>query len=144
VIYRWVYVSRCLVPAADVDEAIRQIVSWSLGRNRELGVTGALVCSASRFAQYLEGERESVLALKRSISSDERHSGLLAIHEGIVDRRLFPDWSLLYAASSRYFDRLLACAPNDNDQPGRIGPKVVLSLFHEIAAGNMGKVTCGT
>ncbi len=137
-IYRWVYVSRCLLFGEDLDDAIRQIVSCSIERNGLLGVTGALVCSASRFGQYLEGERDGVLALKRSITADERHDSLADLHEGFVDRRLFADWSLLYAASSRYFDRLLAYAPADRRQSGWVGPKGVLTLFEEIAAGRAG------
>lgn len=137
-IYRWVYVSQCRLADHEFDGGIRQIVSWSIERNSRLGVTGALVCSASRFGQYLEGERDSVLALKRSISNDARHCNLIDVHEGFVDRRLFGDWSLLYAASSRYFDRLLACGPSDRHPSNRMGPNGVLSVFQEIAAGRAG------
>lgn len=137
-IYRWVYVSRCLLAGEELDSAIRQIVSWSVERNRQLGVTGALVCSATRFAQYLEGDRGSVLALKRSISADPRHCDLIDIHEDFVEGRLFGDWSLLYAASSRYFDRLLASGESDMHPSGWKAPHGVLSMFREIAAGRAG------
>lgn len=132
-IYRWVYVSESSLAGDEFDAAIRQIVSWSVERNSLLGVTGALVCSASRFGQYLEGDKDSVLALKRSISCDKRHADLLLVDEGPVERRLFGEWSLLYAASSRYFDRLLAHNPADRDRPGQVSRPGVLDLFREIA-----------
>lgn len=133
-VYRWVYVSRPCVPNDQFEDAVADILSRSLSRNRSLNVTGALICSGLRFSQYLEGSRESVQTLKESISRDVRHADVTDLVEGPFGRRIFPDWSLLHARSARYLDRFLVGAPLGSPwrDVGKVG--AVLALFNELAA----------
>jgi hypothetical protein len=44
--------------------------------------------------QVLEGEEAAVRTMYARISRDPRHRGLLAILQGPVNERQFPDWSM--------------------------------------------------
>ncbi len=96
----YVSVSTLKLPgeAGEVDA----IVDWSLGRNRAQGVTGALVFTEKRFAQYLEGPAESVDALMDSIARDPRHRELDVVFRRPLDQRRFPTWGLAYAGPSTF------------------------------------------
>ena len=46
------------------------------------------------FMQALEGDEATVLGLFERISRDSRHKMISIIHQGSVDERQFPDWSM--------------------------------------------------
>lgn len=97
-----VYVSistlRLPAQAGEVDA----IVDWSRGRNCELGVTGALVFTEKRFAQYLEGPARNVDALMSSIRGDSRHRDVDLIFRSPLPRRRFATWQMAYAGPSTF------------------------------------------
>lgn len=97
-----IYVSlstlRLPAQASEVDA----IVQWSQHRNRELEVTGALVFTEKRFAQYLEGPADAVATLMESISRDPRHGQVDLIFRRPIVRRHFATWALAYAGPSTF------------------------------------------
>lgn len=106
-VYCWIYVSRSLLVSEAVEAEIDKIVEISQARNANLGVTGGLVFSGTRFAQLLEGGKSEVLELKSSISGDVRHKDVTTIMLGSAAKRLFVDWSMVYSGSVRYFSKML-------------------------------------
>lgn len=96
----YVSVSNLRLPAeaGEVDA----IVDWSQRRNLELGVTGALVFTEKRFAQYLEGAAGAVDDLLASILRDPRHRDVNVVLRSPVQRRRFAGWSMAYAGPSTF------------------------------------------
>ena len=111
-IYTSLSTLRLPAQAGEVDA----IVSWSQGRNRELGITGALVFTEKRFAQYLEGPANGVDALMESISRDSRHRQIEVMLRRPIEERRFPTWTMAYAGPSTFVSGhvlALAAAPGD-------------------------------
>ncbi|ANI80290.1 BLUF domain-containing protein [Sphingobium sp. EP60837] len=110
---RWFYISTSRLGAVQVDEQVRDIVDVSRPRNRLLGVTGALLFTGRRFAQYLEGTPAAIAELKQSIIRDPRHEDVRTIASGPYDVRRFLTWSLAYAGPSRFIANKVEDALND-------------------------------
>lgn len=99
---RWFYISTSRLQPSQIDQSIQDIVNVSTSRNLSLGVTGALLFTGQRFAQYLEGPPAALAELKESICRDERHEAVHTIASGPADHRRFLGWSLAYAGPSRF------------------------------------------
>ncbi len=97
-IYVSVSALRLPAQAGEVDA----IVDWSQRRNRDLDVTGALVFTEKRFAQYLEGPADGVDALMESIRRDPRHRNVDVVFRRTILRRHFATWALAYAGPSTF------------------------------------------
>ncbi len=97
-----IYVSVSTLRLPREAEEVDRIVDWSLGRNAELGVTGALIFTEKRFAQYLEGPAAGVDALMASIAGDPRHRALDVVFRRPIEERRFATWALAYAGPSTF------------------------------------------
>jgi hypothetical protein len=64
--------------------------------NEERNVTGVLVYVDRVFLQILEGEKETLLQLMRSIAADKRHSGVTVFYEAEVERPMFSNWRMAH------------------------------------------------
>lgn len=119
-LHRWLYVSRCRLPARWSDAAIADIVAVSRQRNAALGVTGALLFTGTRFAQIIEGALDAIAGLQASIERDPRHVEVRTVLGGLHEGRLFDDWSLAYAGPSLFVsgqvDAVLDDAPRSADR----------------------------
>lgn len=62
--------------------------------NNSHGITGCLLHQDGYFMQYLEGDKEKVLALLEHIQRDPRHSDVQVITQGSEYHRVFPEWSM--------------------------------------------------
>ncbi len=91
-----VYASEAVHPFSETDLAA--LAEQAAARNARLGVTGYLHYRADRrtIFQYLEGERETVLALMDEIAADRRHRVLNRLDLGERGLRLFPAWSMRF------------------------------------------------
>lgn len=97
-LYRLIYCSRNVIaqamPDADVKEQILTILATARHCNKTDNVTGALLFTASGFAQVLEGPRETVERTFERISADPRHAEVTILSFTPTERRSFPDWSM--------------------------------------------------
>jgi hypothetical protein len=97
-LYRLIYCSRNVVlqavPDATMTEAMRGILGTARRCNKANNITGALLYTASGFAQVLEGPRELVERTFERISADPRHADVTVLSFTPTERRSFPDWSM--------------------------------------------------
>lgn len=127
------YISTEALPEADAADIIRSIIDISIRRNAALEVTGALLFTGRRFAQYIEGPAEGVAALKDSIMRDQRHHDIRTIAQGPYGHRRFLTWSLAYAGPSRFVasrvEEALTTALADRDE----GAEVLADMLADFA-----------
>jgi hypothetical protein len=97
-LYRLIYRSRNGTAITRANSAmerdIRAIVATARERNKADNVTGALVFSASGFAQVLEGPRDVVERTFERIAADPRHADVTVLSFTPAERRSFPDWPM--------------------------------------------------
>ena len=92
--YRLIYSSAA---APDLDLAdLEAMLAESRIRNKARGITGVLVFVDNVFLQILEGQKDKVLDLLRTIERDPRHSGLKVFFEEEIDEPAFASWSMAY------------------------------------------------
>ena len=75
---------------ADLNELLAQCRE----NNAKLGLTGMLLYKDGNFMQVLEGEEGVVREVYAKISTDPRHTGEILLHQGPLEERQFPDWSM--------------------------------------------------
>ena len=92
--HRLFYVSTAS-PDFDIAE-LAPLVKAAAEKNRQLNITGALKFNGVNFAQVLEGEKDAVLGLMRSIRGDKRHTGVIVVAELEAEERLFGDWDMSF------------------------------------------------
>lgn len=92
--YQIIYSSQASTPLS-VD-ALEAILRDARAGNARRGVTGALVYVDGFFLQILEGERDVVQRLMRSIGQDSRHGSVTVFHEAEVGAPMFGGWHMAY------------------------------------------------
>ncbi|WP_313804224.1 BLUF domain-containing protein [Sphingobium sp.] len=135
---RWAYISTNRLKAADIEERIQQIVNVSVPRNRALNVTGALLFTGRRFAQYLEGEPSAIDELRASILRDPRHEDVRTIASGAYSHRFFVTWSLAYTGPSQFVAEIVDRSLNDTLEKGDVSIHALVQILSEFSIGGRG------
>ena len=88
-----VYCSRIAPGVTEAD--VQAIVATARRYNPAHGLTGLLVYGSDVFFQWLEGPKESVVALMNNIRRDTRHTTVveLTVNEEVRER-VFPTWDM--------------------------------------------------
>ncbi len=90
--YQLIYASTA---TAEMDKRdLAALLEKARVKNERLGVTGLLLYQDGAFIQVLEGEKETLRALYQTIVADERHTDVVLLREGAVERREFGAWSM--------------------------------------------------
>lgn len=89
---RLLYFSKATATLADED--LKDILAVARRKNKERGVTGALVTGGDVFLQILEGPEQSVLSLYLQIMNDKRHTDVKIMRATPIMDRIFEDWSM--------------------------------------------------
>lgn len=76
------------------DDELLFLLEQSREKNLKLNVTGMLLYKDGCFMQMLEGEKQAVLDLYKTIVVDHRHKGVITIITGDIEKRNFKDWSM--------------------------------------------------
>ena len=118
-LHRLVYVSRDRLEGGTgaVARSLHDIVDVARRRNAAVGLTGALLHSAGRFAQVLEGPRDAVLDAFERIRRDRRHDDVRRLRLARIDARDFPGWAMVRAESD-------TALPEPFAVDGALGPDV--------------------
>lgn len=90
---RWFYISTSRLNEPDAEGHVKDIVATSLQRNQLLQVTGVLLYTGCRFAQYIEGSAAAMAELQESILQDPRHQDINTLACGPFCHRYFSDWA---------------------------------------------------
>jgi Sensors of blue-light using FAD len=132
-LYNVVYCSRA---TAEVDTAaVQRIIETSRRHNPERGITGLLVFGSGIFFQWLEGPRESVLALMDLLKTDVRHHTVVLLASGEEAReRLFPDWDMELVGEDDIRDVLVDALDNAQDAAHA---QVLRDMLAELASGKL-------
>ena len=132
-LYNVVYCSRA---AADVDAAaVQRIIETSHRHNPQAGITGLLVFGGGIFFQWLEGPRESVLALMALIETDARHHTVVPLASGEEAReRLFPDWDMELVDADAIRDVLVDALDNAHDAGNA---QVLRDMLEQLDSGQL-------
>lgn len=99
------YVSASRLTGMSRFSQVERLVEDAQRRNEAMGLTGALIFSGSRFAQFLEGPRDAVEGTLQKIWLDDRHERITVLRDGRADCRRFGNWTLSYSGPSLYVDR---------------------------------------
>lgn len=96
--YQMVYSSQATAPMSLSD--LEAILVDARAGNEKRNVTGALIYIEGVFLQILEGDKQALLGLMRSIAADTRHTSVTVFHEAEVDRPMFSSWRMAYVGAS--------------------------------------------
>lgn len=92
--YQLAYSSQSIRPMMATD--LEKILVDARAGNEARNVTGVLIYVDGVFFQVLEGDKDVVVALLKSITADTRHASLKVICENEVSERAFGSWSMAY------------------------------------------------
>lgn len=95
-VVRLLYHSVSALSSSNEENEIASIVKDSIAWNAQMGVTGALIYTGSRFVQALEGDRDTVEQLVKSIAADPRHNQVTVVHRDQIAERRFSTWQMAY------------------------------------------------
>ncbi|PWS36034.1 hypothetical protein DFH01_19345 [Falsiroseomonas bella] len=98
---RVIYVSHTVTdPDEPIGPVLASILTAARRNNPRIGVTGALLYTARRFAQVLEGPPEAVEAIFETIQCDLRHDHVTVLEVSAPTVRAFADWSMAFVADA--------------------------------------------
>jgi hypothetical protein len=80
---------------------LNSLLAKARATNAKIGVTGILLFHRGSFFQVLEGERDVVEGLYKSISSDKRHTRITKILQESIPHRNFEDWTMGYPQATQ-------------------------------------------
>jgi hypothetical protein len=92
-LYRVIYTSR---PFGFDTSILAGVLMDARRANTRDGITGALICRADIYIQWLEGEHDMVRAALDRIGRDDRHLEMKLHVEGPVEERMFANWAMLH------------------------------------------------
>ncbi|MEM9297249.1 MAG: BLUF domain-containing protein [Bacteroidota bacterium] len=90
--YYLIYVSYANGKPSDYD--LKEIAQVSQRNNQRTGISGMLVYLGGKYLQILEGEKEAVLNLYKTIAGDPRHQRQRILIEGDINKRNFENWAM--------------------------------------------------
>ncbi|WP_420496903.1 BLUF domain-containing protein [Sphingomonas sediminicola] len=86
---------------------IGRLVNHAREANARNGLSGTLIFTGTRFAQFLEGPHQNLARVMYKILADERHNRITVLRRDTSRVRRFDSWSLSYSGPSLYVDRQL-------------------------------------
>ena len=115
-LFRTIYTSRPF----GFDQAVLSSILLDARRaNVRDGITGALICRADIYLQWLEGPEDQVTNVLERIEKDDRHVEVKVHVAERVSARVFGEWAMLHdpAASSIWPQRDVADGAVDRATP---------------------------
>jgi hypothetical protein len=78
------------------QEDLLKLLVQARKKNQELDVTGLLLYHNKEFMQLIEGKKEVILELWKTIKVDKRHFYPKVIYQGPVSKRGFSEWNMAF------------------------------------------------
>ena len=127
-LYRVVYASQ---PFGFDDAMLNGILADARRCNARDGITGALICRADLYLQWLEGPEPAVRGAFARIARDDRHLDVRCLLAGPVDQRLCPAWAMRDDPARSW---MWSPAEVADGAVERAGEDDVVTVFSRIAA----------
>lgn len=91
-IYQLMYLSDAVrdFPTSELESLLEKARAY----NEPRGITGCLIYGNGKFIQFIEGEKDQVVALYEKIEKDPRHNNVLLYQPAVSANRLFEEWSM--------------------------------------------------
>lgn len=127
-LYRVVYASQ---PFGFDEAMLNGILADARDWNTRDNITGALICRADLYLQWLEGPEPAVRKAFERIARDPRHLSVRCLLAGNVDERLFPTWAMRDDPARSWMwtaDEVAEGAIERSDEAG------VIAVFARLAA----------
>ncbi len=99
------YLSRSLVSWTQSE--LETLLEHSRSKNRDRGITGAMMHVQGYFLQLLEGPETAVNTVFSIIEQDPRHEIASILYDEIITERHFPNWVMGYRDSDELGDRAI-------------------------------------
>src|SRR5680860_280724 len=96
--YTLTYESRSTGNPSDTD--MEEMLTVARARNT-LDLTGCLIYYMGGFIQVLEGEKNNVLRVFKTIKADKRHRQVHLFSDDEIKDRNFPDWAMGYCTTDK-------------------------------------------
>jgi hypothetical protein len=129
-LFRAIYTSR---PFGFDEAALSGILLDARRANARDGITGALICRADIYLQWLEGPEEQVRKALERIERDDRHLEMKVHVAERVSDRVFGEWTMLHdpAATWIWSQRDVADGAVD-----RATPEEITGFFMRLRGGS--------
>lgn len=124
--YRAIYTSR---PFGFQKGILNSILMEARRANERDGITGALICRADIYLQWLEGPEEQVLKAIERIRRDDRHLDMKVHVAERVSGRVFGDWAMLHDPATTW---IWSQAEVADDAVDRAMPEEVTAFFMKL------------
>jgi hypothetical protein len=133
-VFQLIYRSRAaqVFTEPDLVELLRQCREFNSSKD----ISGLLLHGYGHFLQVLEGESDEVLDLYYSkIAKDTRHQEVTVLHQDLVPKRLFRDWSMAFRSLSPKDMREVSGYRFPNEAPGAKGNLLAPLQLFELVQG---------
>ncbi len=122
-VFRAIYTSR---PFGFDESILRGILADARRANARDGITGALICRADIYIQWLEGPEAQVRAAIARIWQDDRHLEMRLHVEAHVPERMFAEWAMLHDPAATW---IWSQAEIDDGALQRAAPEEITGFF---------------
>ncbi len=89
---QFLYVSKRSKNCTDTE--IEKILASSVKNNQEIGASGLLLYSETKFMQYVESDILKIKLLYEKIKTDSRHYDIFLLSFSLIKERIFSDWHM--------------------------------------------------
>lgn len=127
-LFRVVYASQ---PFGYDDAMLNGILADARRCNVRDDITGALVCRADLYLQWLEGPEPAVRGAFARIARDDRHQDVRRLLVGPATARLFPQWAMRHDPARSWMWSPAEVAEGVLE---RVGEDEVLKVFEAITS----------
>lgn len=128
-LFRAIYTSR---PFGFDEATLMGILMDARRLNARDGITGALICRADIYLQWLEGPEDAVRQAIGRIERDDRH---LEVKVHVAERvagRMFGEWAMLHDPAATW---IWSKAEMDDGALDRATPAEITGFFTRLVAG---------
>ena len=129
-LFRAIYTSR---PFGFDEAALSGILMDARRANVRDGITGALICRADIYLQWLEGPEEQVRRALERIERDDRHLEVKVHVAETVSERMFGEWAMLHDPAATWIWSQSEIADGAVE---RATPAEITAFFTQLGGGS--------
>lgn len=137
-----VYISRSTFAptktVAGIEPNVARILAKSRVNNRKRGLVGVLYFGDGCFFQCLEGEKEIVESLYKTLEQDDRHTDLKVLSNKPIAQCSFAEWSMKYVPLEEPMNKLMSANGYSEFDPYRFNADMIEKVLELLFVSNAG------